>query len=108
MAHHMIADLVSTPHHGTDDGMRSLALVLNSLVQTRVELVALVAESRKAKPFKRGRQLVGDRLQRTGLQVTMAAGAVEVVEHRQQLRDNGRLGSLGDELLVAQRTLAVV
>ena len=38
----------------------------------------------------------------------MAAGAVEVVEHRQQLGDNRGLGALGDELLVAQRALAVV
>ena len=38
----------------------------------------------------------------------MAARPVEIVEHRQQLGDDGGLGALGDELLVPQRALAVV
>ncbi len=88
--------------------MRAFAFVLNGLVQRRIELVALVAEARKTQPLKGCRQLVGHRLQRTGLQVPVAAGTVEVVEHRQQLGDNRGLGALGDELLVAQRALAVV
>ena len=105
MAHHLIADLVAAPHHGADDGMGAVALVLHGLVQRRVELVALVAEARKAKSLKGGHQLVGDRLQRAGLQVAVAAGAVEVVEHRQQLGDDRDLGPLGGELLVAQGRL---
>src|SRR5262245_34256929 len=88
--------------------MRPIALVLNGLVQRRVEFVALVAESRKTKSLKGGREFVGDRLQRTGFQVTVAAGAVEVIEHWKQLGDNGDLGPLGSELLVTQRTLPVV
>src|SRR5205085_10109894 len=76
--------------------------------QRRVELLAFVAEDRKTKPLKRGRQRVGTRLQRPRLQVTVTAGTIEVVEHRKQLGDYGDLGPLGGQLLVAQRTLAVV
>ncbi len=88
--------------------MRAVALVLNCFVQRRVELVALVTECRKAKPLKGGGQFVGDRLQRTGLQIAVAARPVEIVEHRKQLGDRGGLGALGDDLLVPQRALAVV
>ena len=38
----------------------------------------------------------------------MAAGAVEVIEHRKQLGDNGNLGPFGGQLLVAQRALAII
>ena len=88
--------------------MGSLALVLDGLVQRRVELVALGTECRKTKPLKGGHQFVGNRLQRAGLQVAVAAGAVEIVEDTEQLRDDGRLGALGGELLVPQGALAVV
>ena len=67
--------------------MGPVALVLNGLVQRRVELVALGTEARKAQSLKRGHQLVGNRLQRPGLQVTVAARPVEIVQHAQQLGD---------------------
>ena len=38
----------------------------------------------------------------------MAAGAVEIVEHAEQLGDDRGLGPIGGELLVAQGPLAVV
>ena len=89
-------------------GLEPVTLVLHGLVQRRVELVTLGAEGDQPQPCQGADQLVGDRLQRTGLQVAVAAGAVEVVEHRQQLADHDGLGPLGGDLLVAQRALAVV
>ena len=38
----------------------------------------------------------------------MAAGPVEIVEHRQQLADHDGFGPLAGDLLIAQRALAVV
>src|SRR5215207_6037811 len=108
MAHDLITDLVSATHHGADDGMRAFPLMLHGLVQQRVERIAFIAESRKPKTLKGSRELVGHRLQGTGLQVSVVAGAIEVVEHGQQLSDYRGLGPLGDQLLVAHRTLAVV
>ena len=108
MAHNQIADLVAAPHHAADDGVCSVALVLNGLVQRRVEFVALGSESRKAQSLKGSHQFVGDRLQRTGLQIAVAARPVEIVEHRKQLGDDGGLRALGNQLLIAQRPLPVV
>ncbi len=54
------------------------------------------------------RQLVGDRLQRARLQVAVLARPLEIVEHAQQLADDGGLGPIRRGLLVAQRALAVV
>ena len=89
VTHHQIADLVSAAHDGSHHRVGAVALVLHSLVQRRVEIVAFVAEARKAESLKGGRQLVGDRLQRSGLQIAVAARPVEIVENRQQLGDHG-------------------
>ena len=40
----LLSDPVATPHHGPDDGMRALTLMLHSLVQCGVELVTFRTE----------------------------------------------------------------
>ena len=55
VTHDLIADLIAAPHHGSDDRVCPVTLVLHGFVQRRVEIFAFVTESRKPESLKAGR-----------------------------------------------------
>ena len=82
--------------------------MLHRLVQRRVEVLALDSEGGQAESGEHPHELVGHRLQRSVVEVAVAASPVEIVEHRKQLTDHRGLGAFAGRFLITQRTLAVV
>ncbi len=102
VADHAVADPVADPVDLPDDRVVTRAVVLDGFVAFRVERVAGGAECGEPLRGERGEQLVRHRAQRSGLQVAVLAGTVEVVDDRQQLLDHELLAQrhLGGHLLV--------
>ncbi len=74
----------------------------------RVEGLALLAEGDELEAGDRVGELVGERLQRTLVEVTVLSRQVQVVEDRQQLGQHRRLGGVDDALAVTLGAPAVV
>ena len=82
MPQHLIPQCVAPPHDVTDYRVGALALVLDGLVQRRIELLALEAEGCQSQPGQHRLELVGHRFERTGFQITVTASPIQVVENR--------------------------
>ena len=63
----MVAESVAAPHDVSDNGVGALTLVLNGLVQGRVELLTFDSEAHQTQPGQHGNQFVGHRFEWTGL-----------------------------------------
>ena len=74
----------------------------------RVEGVALGSESGQADVREHPCQLVCHCLERSGFEIAVLAGSLEVVENRKKLRDDGRLRVLRSGLLLAVGATPVV
>jgi len=75
-----LTEPVALAHHHADDRIVSAALVLHGLVQGRVERITLRTEFHESLLLQGGDQLVRDALEGSGFEVTVRAGAVEIVE----------------------------
>jgi hypothetical protein len=97
-----------------DDGGRRGALgqvglsVHEGLVDGGVELLADLAVPGQAEPLQNRLQLLGDRGERTTLQVAVLPGEVDVVQDRQERLENARHRLVAGDVPVAVDPAAVV
>src|SRR5690606_9242987 len=90
-ADHLLAQPVTAAVDLADDRVFAGAVVLDRLVEFGVELLAGSGEGREPFGGQLRDELVGEHLQRAGLEIAVLTRTIEVVEDREELFDQDLL-----------------